>query len=133
MKTTRFPLLLAFMLLLAGMPQSFALQSAAPENPGEATFTVLGNCGMCKERIERAAYSVRGVRSASWDQQEKELTVRWRPDRTSQEEIERAVAKVGHDTENFLADDETHANLHHCCIYERDPRLLEKNKRHDEN
>jgi hypothetical protein len=61
------------------------------------------------------------------------LTVRWRPDRTSQDEIERAVAKAGHDTENFLADDETHANLHTIAASMRGiPDLLKKNKRHDE-
>src|SRR5690606_26726331 len=27
--------------------------------------------------------------------------------------------KVGHDIDGLLADDETHANLHACCIYER--------------
>ena len=109
-----------------------AAYATADENPGEASFAVLGNCGMCKDRIERAAYSVRGVRLANWNEQEQSLTVTWRPQRTDQEEIERAIAKAGHDTENFLTHDEIHANLHHCCIYERNPEWLEKNKRFDE-
>ena len=109
-----------------------AQEAVKVENPGEATFTVLGNCGMCKDRIERAAYTVRGVRSASWDQEKQTLEVRFRPERTSQEQIERAVAKAGHDTQNFLTHDDIHANLHHCCIYKRDPELLEKNKKFDE-
>ncbi len=100
--------------------------------PGEAEFTVLGNCGMCKDRIERAAYSVRGVRSAEWNEEAQKIAVRYRPNRTDQEEIERAIAEVGHDTENFLADDETYENLHHCCIYPRDPEMLENNRRYDE-
>jgi len=94
----------------------------------DVEITVLGNCGMCKDRIERAAYTVRGVRQASWDVDEKKLTLSYRSDRTDLETIERAIAKVGHDTENFLADEETHANLHTCCVYPRDPELLEKNK-----
>jgi hypothetical protein len=56
----------------------------------------------------------------------------FRTDRTDQETIERAIAKAGHDTENFITDEETHANLHHCCIYERDPELLKNNKLHNE-
>ena len=100
--------------------------------PGEATFRVLGNCGMCKDRIERAAYTVRGVRYADWDVDEQKITVRYRPNRTNQEEIERAIAKAGHDTENFLTNDDTHANLHHCCIYPRDPEMLQNNRRYDE-
>ncbi len=101
---------------------------AQGRNVEEVEITVLGNCGMCKDRIERAAYTVRGVRRADWNQQEQKLTLAFRADRTDQETIERAIAKAGHDTENFLADDETHANLHHCCIYERDPELLKRNK-----
>ena len=94
----------------------------------EVEFTVLGNCGMCKDRIERAAYTVRGVRRADWSQEEQKLMLSFRSDRTDQETVERTIAKAGHDTENFLTDDETHANLHHCCIYERNPELLKKNK-----
>ena len=111
---------------------SSAFAQSAPQNPGEAEFKVLGNCGMCKDRIEKAAYTVRGVRNATWDQKTKMFKVSFRPDRTNQEEIERAIAKAGHDTENFLTDDKTHANLHHCCVYERNPDWLKKNKRHNE-
>lgn len=102
--------------------------NAQGRNVEEVEITVLGNCGMCKDRIERAAYSVRGVRTANWDQDKQTLTLAFRSDRTDLETIERAIAKAGHDTENFITDEETHANLHHCCIYPRDPKLLEKNK-----
>ena len=128
-----FSLFIVGLMVLAGT--SFSLSGAEPkagDTPGEATFAVLGNCGMCKTRIERAALTVRGVRAASWDQKAQKLTVSFRPDRTSQEQIERAIAKAGHDTENFLTHDEIHANLHHCCIYKRDPEMLKKNKRFDE-
>jgi periplasmic mercuric ion binding protein len=94
----------------------------------EVKVKVLGNCGMCKDRIERAAYTVKGVRKAEWNQKEQQLTVTFRNDRTEIETIERAIAKAGHDTANFLADDETHANLHTCCVYERDEELLKTNK-----
>ncbi len=122
-------ILFAFMMMFMA-PGLFAHDHE--NTPGEAEFRVLGNCGMCKDRIERAAYTVRGVRYAEWNEEEQKITVRYRPNRTSQEEIERTIAKAGHDTENFLTDDETHANLHHCCIYPRDPEMLKNNRRHDE-
>jgi copper chaperone CopZ len=87
---------------------------------------------MCKDRIETAAYSVRGVRSASWDQQKNLLTVNYRANRTSQEEIEHTIAKAGHDTESFITDEETYKNLHHCCKYPRDPEMLKNNKVHNQ-
>lgn len=131
----RIPLISLFSFLMIISFSSFDLigkDHHGEQTHGEATFRVLGNCGMCKDRIERAAYTVRGVRYAYWDVDEQMITVRYRPNRTSQEEIERTIAKAGHDTENFLTDDETHANLHHCCIYPRDSEMLENNRRYDE-
>jgi copper chaperone CopZ len=124
--------LIGMILSLGLTSMLMAQESVKVGNPGEATFTVLGNCGMCKDRIERAAYTVRGVRSASWNQEKQSLKVMFRPERTNQEQIERAVAKAGHDTQNFLTHDDIHANLHHCCIYKRDPELLKKNKKFDD-
>jgi copper chaperone CopZ len=103
-------------------------EAVAQNNVEESRITVLGNCGMCKTRIERAATSVRGVRNASWNQQEKKLTVSYRTDRTDLETIERAIAKAGHDTENFITDEKTHADLHQCCVYKRDPEMVKNNK-----
>ena len=48
----------------------FSLFSFAQDKPSKnekASFEVLGNCGMCKDRIEKAAFYVKGVKYASWD------------------------------------------------------------------
>ncbi|MFN3557000.1 MAG: heavy-metal-associated domain-containing protein [Bacteroidales bacterium] len=119
-------------ILFLGLVSLTLAEVQAQERNVEVEIAVLGNCGMCKDRIERAAYSVRGVRSASWNQREQKLTLVYRADRTDQETIERAIAKAGHDTENFITDEQTHANLHHCCIYKRNPEWLEKNKLYNE-
>lgn len=119
-------------ILFLGLVSLTLAEVQAQERNVEVEIAVLGNCGMCKDRIERAAYSVRGVRSASWNQREQKLTLVFRADRTDQETIERAIAKAGHDTENFITDEQTHANLHHCCIYKRNPEWLEKNKLYNE-
>jgi copper chaperone CopZ len=123
------PFFLTFaMIMMVGLFFSVDNVAAQSANAEETKITVLGNCGMCKDRIERAARSVRGVSNATWNQKEKVLTVSYRTDRTNQEAIERAVAKAGHDTENFITDEKTWANLHHCCKYTRDPQMLGNNK-----
>ena len=33
----------------------------------KASFEVLGMCGMCKNRIEKATYKVKGVKYSNWD------------------------------------------------------------------
>ena len=83
------------------------------------TVKVYGNCGMCKSRIEKAAKGVEGVKKATWDKETKELTVTFDSDATNLESIEKAIADVGHDTENVKAKDEVYEGLHSCCKYER--------------
>lgn len=120
------------MVLFSAINKPVLAQAPANEETVEVQIKVLGLCGMCKDRIERAAYSERGVRSASWDQKKNLLTVSYRSSRTSQEAIERAIAKAGHDTQNFITDEQTYKNLHHCCKYPRDPEMLKSNKLHNQ-
>jgi mercuric ion binding protein len=77
---------------------------------------VSGNCGMCKERIEKAV-KVDGVTKADWDKSTKILTVSYNSSVIKNEEIQKKVAAVGHDTEKFKADDKTYNSLHSCCKY----------------
>ncbi len=85
----------------------------------EASVKVYGNCGMCKDSIEKAALSVRGVESAKWDAESQTLEVTYNADRTDLNRVHRAVARVGHDTEEVTARDRVYNNLHECCKYER--------------
>lgn len=133
MKSIPMMLISALMAIMMMLPLAVNAVAVDDNTPGEASFTVLGMCGMCKDRIEKAAYGVRGVRFAAWDVEAQKISVRYRPNRTSQEEIERAIAKAGHDTENFLTDQETYKNLHHCCVYPRRPEMLENNRVHNEH
>lgn len=77
---------------------------------------ISGNCGMCKDRIEKAA-KVEGVTKADWDKNTKILTVTYNAAVIKNEDIQKKVAAVGHDTEKFKADDKTYNSLHSCCKY----------------
>lgn len=80
---------------------------------------VNGNCDQCKKRIEKAAFSVAGVKSAVWDVESHQLSVILNEEKTTITEVEKAVAKIGHDTETQKAADETYEKLHSCCKYDR--------------
>jgi len=94
-------------------------QEKQPRKSAEYTISVSGNCEMCKKRIERAAYSVKGVKSATWHSDHKDVHVVIDERKTSIEEVHKAIAKAGHDTDKVKSDDETYEKLHHCCQYER--------------
>jgi membrane fusion protein, copper/silver efflux system len=99
---------------LAGKPSMMNQTSTE-----KAEFTVAGNCDMCKERIEGAAGSVEGVLSASWDATSKKINISFEPGKTSIPDIEKAIAKSGHDTEMFRAEDSVYEGLPECCWYRK--------------
>ncbi len=79
-------------------------------------FKVTGVCGMCEERVENAAL-IKGVKMAEWDIKTQTMKVVYQPKKVSQEEIEKAVAGAGHDTENQTAPEEAYKKLPACCAY----------------
>jgi periplasmic mercuric ion binding protein len=85
------------------------------------TFEVNGNCEQCKKRIEKAAYSVSGVKSAVWEVETHQLSLILNEEKTTVLDIKKAIAKVGHDTDEVKATNEVYDNLHACCQYERKP------------
>jgi len=80
---------------------------------------VNGNCEMCEKRIEKAAFSVKGVKSAEYHIDDHTLHLIINEEKCSVTDVKKAVAKVGHDTDEVKATDEDYAKLHGCCQYER--------------
>lgn len=81
---------------------------------------VNGNCEMCKKRIEKAAFSVPGVKSAEWHIDDSTLHLILNEKKSSVLDVENAIAKAGHDTQDVKAKDEDYESLHTCCAYERE-------------
>ena len=82
-------------------------------------FEVNGNCEQCKKRIEKAAFSVAGVKSADWHIDDHMLHLIINEEKCSVTDVKNAVAKVGHDTDDVKATDEVYEKLHSCCQYDR--------------
>lgn len=80
---------------------------------------VNGNCDMCKDRIEKTVKAVDGVSAADWNKKTKVLQITFDDSKTNVPQIEKLVARAGHDTELYKADDETYKNLPACCHYDR--------------
>ncbi len=80
---------------------------------------VNGNCAQCQKRIQKAALSLEGVKSAVWNIESHQLTVILNEEKCSLLDVKKAIAKVGHDTFEIRASDEVYKNLHNCCLYDR--------------
>ena len=83
------------------------------------TIKVSGNCDQCKNRIETAAKSVTGVSSADWSTETKMLHVQFDGAKTNSDAIQKAIAKVGNDTEKYKASDAAYKALPECCKYRK--------------
>jgi copper chaperone CopZ len=80
------------------------------------SFSVGGNCEMCKARIEKAA-KVTGVTKAVWDVKTKKLTLTYNPATVKVLTVQKAVAAVGHDAGSVKADGNVYNKLPSCCKY----------------
>lgn len=113
MKLIRNLLLVCFAIM------SFLSFSQKPQYERDS-FKVLGNCDMCKTKIEKAAKSVDGVKTAKWNVVNGKMKVKFNAELTNSDKIQEAIAAIGYDTEKHKASDEVYNKLHYCCKYERE-------------
>ncbi|MCK6608584.1 copper chaperone CopZ [Flavobacterium aquaticum] len=100
----------------------FSLTMVAQEKKSKnkkVVIKVAGNCGMCEKRIEKAAYSVKGVKDAEWHVDCQDIHLVIDETKCSADDVAKAIAAVGHDTGKIKADDAVYEKLHGCCNYER--------------
>mgnify|MGYP003396578141 CR=1 FL=1 len=108
-------------LMLAVMGMVFTAQAQEKKNKNaKVDVEVKGNCDMCKKRIEKAAFGVKGVKSAEWHADDQTLHLILDENKTSALQVQQSVAKVGHDTKEIKASEEAYKNLHSCCVYDRE-------------
>ncbi|MBT2159810.1 heavy-metal-associated domain-containing protein [Zobellia laminariae] len=97
-----------------------SLVTFAQEKNKKMTFDVDGKCAMCKERIEKAALNVKGVKYAAWDIPTHQLAVIMDERKTDAMKIKTAIVAVGHDTKELKATEEAYESVHPCCRYRED-------------
>ncbi|MFN0047707.1 MAG: heavy-metal-associated domain-containing protein [Cytophagales bacterium] len=94
------------------------LVNANPLHDETTTFKVYGNCEMCKKRIETSLKKP-GITSANWNVDTKIVTLVYNSHSIALEDIHKAIAAAGYDTEKEKASDKAYSKLPECCQYER--------------
>ncbi len=89
----------------------------------KASFGVRGNCGMCKSTIEKAANSVDGVSNANWDKNKKEIHVTFDDKKTNIDEVHKAIAASGYDTDKVGGSTKSYQSLPGCCQYDHEMKM----------
>ena len=98
----------------------FTTVAFAQEKNKKITMEVDGKCEMCKERIEKAALGVKGVKYALWDIPSHQLSLIIDERKTDPMQIKTALVAVGHDTKELKATEEAYDKIHPCCKYRED-------------
>ena len=105
-----------------------SLSAVAQNKNAKTIIEVDGVCGMCKARIEKAAFGVKGVKSAVWDTETHYLNLIFDERKTNIKTISENIAEAGHDTKMIEATEEAYNSIHDCCKY-RDEKVKEDHKK----
>jgi copper chaperone CopZ len=98
----------------------------------KAQIEVDGVCGMCKQRIEKAALNTKGVKSAVWSVETHMLSLILDERKTDLKTIHQNIAAVGHDTEQMECTKEAYDGLHPCCKY-KEEEVIDDHKKKDDD
>jgi len=77
-------------------------------------------CDMCKETIENQLAFTKGVTAAELDVKTAIVTVSYKTNKTTIEDIRAAINEVGYDADDSPAEKKAYDNLHHCCQKDAD-------------
>lgn len=72
-------------------------------------------CGECKQRIETAVKSSKGIKKADLNLTDSKIMVEYMPTKTSPEKIKEVIAKSGYDADDVKADASAYQALPMCC------------------
>jgi len=98
-----------YLTLIIGISACGSLQNKTTKE--SISFTVKGNCEMCKERIENSL-DVKGVFEAYFDLENQTVYIKYNSSLFNDPiRLHNMIANIGHDTELVKADDVVYANL----------------------
>lgn len=99
---------------------TFSTQAQEKKNKNaKYTIEVNGNCEQCQNRIQKAAFSVPGVKSAVWSVETHQLSLILNEEKATLLDVKNAVAKAGHDVGEVKATAAIYDKLPGCCQYDR--------------
>lgn len=79
------------------------------------TFITTAICGECKERIENKLNYTKGVIYAELNLENKMLTVKFKPEIITEQEIKEILANLGYSSDTVVRNREAYLALPKCC------------------
>jgi periplasmic mercuric ion binding protein len=120
-KIILFALLLVATFTFASTTQTSSIEGRTSKIDAPKSQTVKiktsAICEMCKERIEKKLAFTKGITDVNLDvdSKDKVVTVIFNPKKTSVEKIKKAIAEVGYDADEVVAETASYDKLPSCC------------------
>ncbi len=102
---------LIMLVLFAFMSVNFTIAQKS-EN---AIIKTSAECGQCKDRIEEKLNYTKGISFAELNYETKELTVKFKTNKISLQQIKEIVSQLGYDADEVKAISEQQNKLPACC------------------
>ena len=81
----------------------------------EVKIKTSAKCKMCKSRLERNLGLSKGITEAKLNLTDKVMTVKYNPNRTSEDKIRELIARTGYQADAVPAVESAHDKLPKCC------------------
>lgn len=104
-----------FMLILATDATAKEVKKAEIKTPSV-------QCGMCKDRIEKALNKLEGVISSDVDYKKKVTTVAYNTEEIDLDDIKEEISDIGYDADDVKKDKRAYKRLHNCCKLPEDQK-----------
>jgi len=81
----------------------------------EVKITTSAQCDMCKKRIEEGLFTQKGVVSANLDVNTKIVTIKYRGNKTNEDDLRNYISSLGYQADSVQANKEAYNELPGCC------------------
>lgn len=105
----------SLLFLLALVVSSYGFSQKATGKTETVVIMTSAECDECKERIEGSLNYTKGVKFAELDVESRKLTVKFKNDVISLEEIKKQISLLGYNADEVLADPTAFEKLPACC------------------
>ena len=105
------PIFLVFFMLCSSILFSQNKQSKNKE----VVIKTSSQCGMCKDKLEGVLNYTKGIIYSELDVPTQKLTVKFKPNKISFEELKNLIAEIGYDADDVKAKEENIKKLPKCC------------------
>lgn len=85
------------------------------EKKPQIVIQTSAECGQCKDRVEEKLNYTSGIIFAELDVPTKQLTVKYKANKITADEIRKILSDLGYDADDVKADPEAVAKLPLCC------------------